>query len=338
MALAALNWRMLAPIVLPASPTMANVLDAIYTMGNASTYGDGTGRTPGTDSAWSWGRDTTNTNNVGVTTACFGTPPLNPPSGLAIKALFAGSVNAATPTMVTSPSVDTWSVNTLLMGLCKNAGAYNNANPAANLGWRDANPFTTGQFTGFVRASLNVTTQYTLPPVAYMWESQEAVIVMLSGNGGTSVCGVGALLDPMATGALNAEADGRLYCLMTSGGTSLVPSTFLGVTAAGSPTQGGGAGNAQHFYVCSLGNVTGVRNGLQSAFYYPTASMVYPSGERPLEAIPYTCNSAYSGQLRQVLWSAYGIGGQEYRYGGSTVGYAVGSSNYSAGEIIVLTR
>jgi hypothetical protein len=337
MALPALNWRMLAPIVLPAAPTMANVLDAIFTMGNASTYGDGTGRTPGTDSAWSWGRDTTNTNNVGVTTACFGTPPLNPPSGLGIKVLFAGSANGATPVMVTSPVIDSWNINTLLMGLCKNAGTYNNAVPASNLGWRDANPFTTGQFTGFVRASLLVTTQYTLPPVVYMWESQEAVIVMLSGNGGTSVCGAGALLDPMATGALNAEADGRLYCMMTSGGTALVGSSFLSVTT-GSPVQGQGAGNAQHFYVCSLGNVTGVRNGFMSNFLYPTATMTYPGGERPLQIIPFTCNSAYSGQLRQIYWSSFGIAGQEYRYGGTTVGYGVGSSNYSAGDLLVLTR
>lgn len=335
MALPALNWRMLAPVVLPASPTMANVLDALYTMGTATTYGDGTARVPGTNSAWTWGRDTTNTNNVGFTTACYGTPPLNP--GLGVKALFAGSVNAATPTMVTSPVIDTWSTNVLLMGLCKNAGNYNNAVPAANLGWRDANPFTTGQFTGFVRCSLNVTTQYTLPPVVYMWESQEAVVVMLAGSGGNSVAGVGALLDPMATGALNAESDGRLYCLMTSGGVSIVASDFLS-TATGSPTQGGGAGNAQHFYVCSLGNVTGVRNGLQASFYYPTTNMVYADGTRPLQVITYTCNSAYSGQLRQGYWSADGIAGQEYRYGATTVGYSVGYFTAGTGDIFILTR
>lgn len=336
MALAALNWRMLAPIILPASPTMANVMDAIYTMGTATTYGDGTARVPGTNSAWSWGRDTTNTNNVGVTTACFGTPPLNP--GLGVKALFAGSVNAAGPTMVTSPVIDTWSTNVLLMGLCKNAGNYNNANPAVNLGWRDANPFTTGQFTGFVRCTLNVTTQYTLPPIIYMWESQEAVILMLSGNGGTSVFGVGALYDPMATGALNAEADGRLYGMITSGGTNVVNGNFFSVDT-GSFTRGQGAGNLQHVYVCSLGNVTGVRNGFQTAFYYPVTAGVCPDGSRPLQAIPITCNSAYSGQFRQMYWSmAYGIGGQEYRYGGTTVGYTLGSSNYSAGEVAVLTR
>lgn len=338
MALPALNWRMLPPVVINvATPSMANILDAIYTMGTSLTYSDGTTRTPGAGSAWTWGRDTTNTNNPGVTTACYGTPPLNP--GLGQKVLFAGSANAAAPTMVTSPFADSYSVNTLLLGLAKNAGNYNNANPAVNLGWRDGSPFSAGQFTGFVRGSLIITTQYNLPVYIFMWESQEAVVVEVCGSNQAAVNLAGALIDPLSSSASNCETDGRLYSIMTSGGTSTMTSTLWDPsTATGTPFYNNSS-NRQHCYTCSLGATAGVRGTYQPYVFNTAAATVYAGGERPLEPLSFLYSSpstAYAGQGRQIYWSSSSICGQELRLGAVTQGYTVSSSVSATNEAFVL--
>ena len=71
MPLPALNWRFVGGLAFTPGSINAG-LDALYTLGTATTYADGTTRTPGTGSAWTWLREVS-----GVTVAAYGNPPTN---------------------------------------------------------------------------------------------------------------------------------------------------------------------------------------------------------------------------------------------------------------------
>jgi hypothetical protein len=146
-----LNWRKLAPVTLAAN-TVNAALDALYTAGTALTYADGSTRTPGTDCAWTWAKDTTNVLQAGATTAAYALPPTtftgvtNPGTVIPQALIWAGSTAAPTTSVryaFPAAQVDARAASMLYVGHCKNPGAYNNAVPATNLGWNDPAPFTT---------------------------------------------------------------------------------------------------------------------------------------------------------------------------------------------------
>lgn len=332
MPLPALNWKLISPYQFPATTTLtpALVLDAIYALGTATTYADGTARTPGSGSAWTWGRDTTNTNNNGVTTACYGAPPLA--TALVQRILFAGSVNAATPTMNT----DTWATGILLVGINKNSGAYNNANPASNLGWRDPAPFSSGQFSGFFRGTMALSTAYGTQNTVYMIESQEAVVVIVSGASGNSIMAAGATVDPLSSAALNAESDGRLYGMHTTGGSALTNATMN--NSGPSITVGVATANSYHSMVFNVGAVATTRLCNATNIFFSTSSLAYLSGERPLVAVGMSfIAGGYAGQLRNMYFTTQGTGCQDYRYNGVSQGFGVGYSNLAVSDILMLT-
>lgn len=230
MPLPTLNWRRLAPVTLAAN-TINAMLDAIYTAGTAVTYADGSTRTPGTDCAWTWNRDTANALQPGATTATWGTPPTsfsgvtNPGTVIPQTVIWAGSTAAPTATLqYTSTTSDARTANIIYVGQCKNPGVYAN--------WNSATPFTTGQFTGFATAA-------PLPSAAVwgqmqMYESQEAVVVQFwraAANVQTSSSIAGAFLDPNSASSLVSETDGRLYGLASSGSNNYNSATFLSATS-----------------------------------------------------------------------------------------------------------
>ena len=55
MALTPLNWKYVGAATFTVN-NIAACLDAIYTLGQATTYANGAARTPGTGSAWTWAR------------------------------------------------------------------------------------------------------------------------------------------------------------------------------------------------------------------------------------------------------------------------------------------
>lgn len=230
MPLPTLNWRRLAPVTLAAN-TVNAMLDAIYTAGTAATYADGSTRTPGTDCAWTWSRDTTNALQTGATTAAWGTPPTsfpgvtNPGTVIPQTVIWAGSTAAPTNTLqYTSVTSDARTANIVYVGQCKNPGAYSD--------WNTATPFTTGEFTGFATAA-------PLPSAAVwgqmqMYESQEAVVVQFwraAANVQTAASIAGAFVDPLSASPLVSETDGRLYGLSSSGSNNYNSSTFLSATS-----------------------------------------------------------------------------------------------------------
>ena len=71
MALPTLNWKYVGALNHTVS-SINSALDAVYTLGTAVTYADGSVRVPGTGSAWTWNREIS-----GVTVAAYGAPPTN---------------------------------------------------------------------------------------------------------------------------------------------------------------------------------------------------------------------------------------------------------------------
>ncbi len=131
MALPAQQWKYVGSQSF-VSGTVAAALDALYTLGTAATYADGSARTPGSDSAGTYSRY----QNVGVTEAIYCTPATA--NALNQRLIWAGSASVGSATMA---APDTYLQNHILVSVNKNSGAFN--------AWDAALPFTSGEFFGY---------------------------------------------------------------------------------------------------------------------------------------------------------------------------------------------
>jgi hypothetical protein len=178
----------------------------------------------------------------------YGNPPTN---ALGMRYILAGSTSAVAYTVLT-PDTAT-ATGQLVAAMQKNAGTYTT--------WGSATPFTNAGFSGYWRAARAHAT------VAYdsisLWESQEACMVQLAqaSTGSTSINGFGALFDPIGSTANQAESDGRLYSMFTSGSLSVTSSTIFN-------TSGDGSSFGQH-----VGSV----NGSHAGFFTPGANTIRTS-------------------------------------------------------------
>lgn len=321
MALPALNWRYCAPVALAANTTVG-ILDALYTAGTAATYNDGTARTPGAGSAWTWARDT----GGGVNVASYGTAPLNP---LSLSYIVAGAtaLPASGPTMI---SPDSNAINRVNVGMNRGSGAY--------AGWNLAAPFTAGLFSGYANAC-PATTLVTYATLHY-WECQEAFLVQLQTAAGTAGYGFGggALLDPLSAAALNAESDGRVYSFTSTGATSPIASTWISGAGAVGPFGGNALANGPRFYQFRPGTgIVDVQTRASTAL--STTTLVSPGGEFPSIPAFHAINgtsSQYSGCLRQIAVTRAARTGQRWANGGVTVGYIYAAQSAADSQCCVL--
>ena len=339
MALPALKWRALAPVTLGVN-TINGMLDALYTAGSALTYADGSTRTPGTDSAWSWNTDVLNPLQPGQTTAAYCVPPTlgyAPAAGTVLTQalLWCGSTAAPTATAqyaFPAGTSDARTANMLYVGQCKNPGAYSN--------WNSATPFTTGSFTGCARAAV-------LPASAvwnrvYLFESPDAVIAIFartSPNTETSWSGGGALGDPGIT-ALG-ETDGRVYGVFSSGSNNYNSSTMWSNAADAAFFEAQVAGQSRFgmFYPGTALIAGCARFG---SFTPITTAFLSRGNEVPL--LPIYAGGALTGyrppqvRLREIFLSRDGITGQVLSNGGVTLGYvAAATALTTATDAAVLT-
>jgi hypothetical protein len=218
MALATLNAKKLARVSQLLAVDLADSFlnGLIYSPLNAGTYYDAAARVQGSGSAVTVSRE----QILGLTRSVYWTPNRSGVGGvLNNRGIVAMDIAAATPTMAnTAASVDSFATNTLLASVHKTPGAYNT--------WAAANPFTSGDFHGYYRASFGAALAQTWS--ADVYESQESVVIALNNNAGATVLGLmlGAVLDPLSTHASAAESDGRLYGVCVSGGTVAIPSDY----------------------------------------------------------------------------------------------------------------
>jgi hypothetical protein len=231
-ALPTLNWKYVGA-VFPTS-SISTALDAVHTLGTATTYADGTARVPGTGSAWTWLREVS-----GVTVAAYGAPPVN---ALGFRYIVGGTVGAVAYPFG-NPDVAT-QVNTLVYGMNRASGAFSS--------WANAQPFTSG-FSGYWRG----TRAFSI--VAYntvlMWESQEgcAIQFAVASSGVTSSVQFGALFDPLSAAAGNCESDGRLYSMCGTGSATTVATNWLSTTNFGAWGEGNGVSSEVHAGVFAPG-------------------------------------------------------------------------------------
>jgi hypothetical protein len=333
MALSALNWRLLPPYTLKVGYTIFDYIDAIYQMGTSTEYADGSPRVPGTGSAWTWTRDQTLV--PGSTTAAIGIPPIN---SLGMAYIVAGDTSSRTPVMNTDQAY-TITQNAPIIGMNKNSGVYNS--------WVAANPMTSGQFYGFVRApALATFAGAAFPQVLMMMECEEGFMVAWNRTdaAGQASFGGGAFIDPLSAAALNAESDGRLYSYVTSGATNFTVSTFLDAGTNGNWLAGVASSAFPHFFTANVGAVATSRNTAKMGAYSGiTNSFVAPNGEIPQIPLSayFTPSGQYAGQLRGMNVTKPYLTGAEVAVGNAGVrtvkGYALGYSTNTQTPALLLT-
>lgn len=328
MALSTLNWKLLPPQVVTVN-NVNSILDNFYTMCTSVTYADGSTRTPGSGSAWTWGRDTTNAFQTGVTTALYGTPPVD---AIGHRVCMAASTVVGTPG--SKQFQDAYTAGIIMIGTAKNAGSYGN--------WTNGTtPFTTGDFTGFVHAGRG-TGSVTITTV-YMWESQECIAIqMIHSAGNLSEAWAGAFIDPLSANALNAESDGRLYGVATTG------SSITAVAARNTSGTSGGFWHAagsgtQHCGVFVPGSAT-VQTaykgtiGVSNIPFSPTLTAKNGDIPRLPISMVYLNSPYFAGQLRQIYMTRNAAStGLTWSISGVPQGYIITSSSVASNEAFVVT-
>jgi len=342
MSLPSVEWRYVGSSY--ASGTVDVLMDTIFTMATGTGYIDGSPRSQGSGSAGTWSKAT---GAGGLTEAIYVTPP----SGNA-KIIIAGSSGTPSPSP-TMASPDTYGVNTLMMNITKNAGAFTT--------WNSGNPFTSGTTFGYWRilGSRTANTGITnFTGNIYLYESKESVgVFFITTGANTSVSysngGIaGALWDPESSSSSDAESDGRTYGMITSGhyNSSLTASTdwddenlwgldhFTGsnATASTSTTKGFFHGHASLAGGSHCGIFTPGSSGIKYSMImmYPIntnsgSALKTPSGKYARIPLVYRFQDTLDmlGRLREISLVNRGLIGQRHTSGSSTVGYTVGCSD-----------
>ena len=330
MPLPALNWRYVGAQNFVSG--IANSHDAVYTLGTAATYADGTARTPGTGSAWTWLRDQTGTG--GSTISVYGAPPTNP---LNFRYILGGAPTGTAYTMA-APDTGSSAANTVVVGMNRNAGAYTT--------WTSTTPFTTASsFSQYWFATRSFAT------VAYdtvaMWESQEGCVIQygLISTGATSTAKFGALIDPLTyTVGTTCETDQRLYVFYGSGANTTTSNTWQQFQDTDSILFGGlgtiASAHATAFTPGTNSLITGVQS--LAKMYANTNSSTFVALNGDIPRIPLyasfrnAAGNNFIGQWRDVAVIRNAISRQVLSVGGVPNGYVLGANLNSAQHAALL--
>jgi hypothetical protein len=320
-----LNWKYVGTQGF-ATGNIAAAHGAVNTLGAKTTYPDGTARTPGSGSAWTW----TLRVNAGVNEAVTGVPPVN---ALLWTHIIAG-MSATTPLAASLCPPDTLGQNNaVVVGMNRNTtGAYTT--------WNSATPFTTaGTFTGYWHVTIDFATYNQV----VMWESQEACILQYVTSAGTSSAAVfGAWIDPLEyVAGTTCETDERLYAMSASGYLGVIPATWLSTNNLNVGTVGnfGAANRNSHTGYVTPGTNTVANNYLfrfglfSNTTYWPS----FQAGSRdgtPI-VVPFsftnTVSGAFVGETRDfgvipdqisssALYDQFGLKGWVFGYSTSSTG------------------
>jgi hypothetical protein len=330
---------MLTPAFIP-NGTTAEVLDALYVMGTSTTYADGSARAPGTftnpgtaslpastgtGSAWTWNYDNT-TFATGQKTALYGYPPA---AGAALGQVVAlGATTSVTGAVWKQMLADTRTVNNLYVGLAKNAGTYTSWNNATT-------PFTTGDFTGFGYLGTGTAGFNYL----IMWECEEAIAIqplaLALGNGFVGMAG--AFVDPLSTNTANAETDGRLYGVATTGGSNAMGTTWLSsVTTTTAPLFVGAATATDNHSVTFTPGAGTLVTTTRFGTFTPSTVFTGRNGDLPQIPMQMWNNTQYIGQLRQIFITRDSITGNAWNVGATPKGYLLSASPSTACDTVLL--
>jgi hypothetical protein len=149
---------------------------------------------------------------------------------------------------------------------------------------------------------------------------------------------MGAVIDPLSVNLANAETDGRLYGVSTTGSIANVPGTWLSAGTGGAPfTHGLSSGNA-HFGTFNPGLGTLITMTRGQTF---TPSSAFTSRNGDLPEIPFQLvglvSNAYIGQLRQMFVTRDSLTGIAWEALGVQKGYLFAASTTAATDAMLLT-
>jgi hypothetical protein len=323
MSLAPLAWRYVGAQAF-ASATVASALDALYTLGLATTYADATTRTPGSGSAWTWSRY----QNAGTTEACYASPPTDT---LNLRVILAGVAVAPSPVQ-TMAVPDVAAAGTLHANVIKNAGSF--------ASWNAASPFTSGQTFGYWRVWASSSGVGTVR----LYEGTEAVLVLIETAAG-SIYGVflGALLDSESPDVTNdAESDGKLYGMITSGITNAISSSMNTAAAFLDHSVTASANHAGLFTPAGSAllpmNRRAPANAALTTTSLKTRSGRYVRAPYDYRSTASAPNDVSLGRLREVSMFADGKTGTRLTSGATTIGYLVSGSTSADQDAVILAH
>jgi len=227
------------PDVLVQTSNINGFLDAIFTSLGSSTDYRGT-TIPNTHN-WTWARY----QSGGTTQAVYNTSiPTTTPMTQNPCIIIAGvaAVGSLTPTM---QAPDAFTNNVPMIGMVKNAGAF--------LAWDNANPMTSGQFTGYTH--LAGTGVNVLNTRIRAFVSEDSIFFQFIVNNNTQFWAhAGAIVEPFTSyqdSSFNSmpacETDDRIYGIFVVGSGAALSSVFQS-TAPTIYNHGAGATN-NHFFV-----------------------------------------------------------------------------------------
>jgi hypothetical protein len=335
MSLPAVNWRYVgnAPF---AVASVAAALDALFTLGTAILYADGSVRTPGSGSAGTWLRY----QNTGVTESLRCNPATNT---LAQQIILGGYAAASVPSpLPTMASPDTSAADVVMISLNKNSGAFAT--------WNAALPFTSGQFFGYWRAWA---TSNGIGSVD-LYECTEGVWIVWRNSTGASTfhAFAGAGIDPESPNTtLDAESDGKLYGVWTTGATNATTTSGFSTVAASTArapwnhSATANTGNHAAIFTPGAGTlITVCPSIVMSGTLHPpsTTSFKTRSG-RFARAAAFIVGANVSspndpifGSVRGVAYSGNAALGQRLVDGATTVGYFVGATATASDQSYLL--
>jgi hypothetical protein len=320
MALTALNHKMIDVEPVGVAGQEGN-LDALYDALTASTYYDGTARTPGSGSAV---KNVTKVEVATVTEAIYGEFAGANMAGW--KWMVAGA-SGKSPGKIAGP--DTGS-GVFWLTIVRNAGAYAD--------WQHASaPFTTGDFPGFWAILENV--HATALSRVWCIESQDSLWMAWhnAGSPGYSwLSAAGAMWDPDSTDPADSESNGRRVGMLVSSQWGLTgdmhqsAGSILGYTASG---------QRPHTGVIDVGADTMTPLVRTTLWTGDPGGLIYPSGKSArLGHLAYKSYStgSFVGQLRDVDVIGNSKTGLVAENAGADVGYVVGQYADTSADAILL--
>ena len=322
-----MQWRYIGNTAF--SNSIADWLDAVYTLGTSSTYYDGSTRTPGTGQAATFSRY----QNSGTTEAVYATPASDT---LGVRYIWAGKASSASPTMATP---DSFATDRALISINKNSGAFN--------AWDNSSPFTSGEFFGYWRAGWSTSVG---AGTLFMFESETANYLITAVGTATRHNCVGAWLKPGSVANTDAETDGKLYGVFTTGSSQSISSFWSDSKTSTSSVWFGHSGTSMrhHTGIFSPGAATITTVLMNTAFQFRSTSsqtFTLPSGRfavlaDSLPVINTTSTRDFVGVLDSMAPFGRAQTGQVLADTAASkdVGYVVSEEIGSASESALLLR
>lgn len=317
-----LNWK-----ALPAQAVMAvdgkSQLDAISAAFASSVYINGTTRSSG----WSFTKQTSAGNTIALAGA-----PIS--STLGQKVILASDSAQGSAVMY---SGETFASTVLWGSIAKNAGAFTS--------WNNTNPFTSGNFLGYLSCAsatpINTTAGSTSLTIR-CYESQDAIaIIHRYSNGVVQGYFMGAFIDPESSSPLDAESDGLLYGISTGGVGATAPGSGISTTTYGDASglfdnMSGNGRSHTAVFTPGAGTSRTLNKIVRAA---PTATSLMTNSGKLVKLPIHVCegDSFFSGRLREIWMVRDGLHGNTIRDGVNEIGHLIGGSTTTVGDVCLLS-